>query len=96
MQVCSFLLHNLSYFYGAYSKNEHILVTVLRVEGSFSGGLEHLSARVPLLFDLLNVETCAFCLFPVNSPSAHCTCICNSQRTHILQEAFPVRRQPLG
>lgn len=44
MQVCSFLLNALSYFYGAYSKNEHILVIVLRVEGSFSGGPEHLSS----------------------------------------------------
>lgn len=35
-------------------------------------------------------------LFPVNSPFAHCTYICNSQRIPILQEAFPAKRQLLG
>lgn len=54
------------------------------------------SPRVPLVFNLLHIKASAFCLFPVNSPFAHCTYICSSRRIRILQEAFPAKRQLLG
>lgn len=55
------------------------------------------SPRVPLIFNLMNIKASAFFfLFSVNSPSAHCTCACSSQRIRTLQGAFPAKRQLLG